>query len=82
MYPLLILTPIAETTYMSSAIKIIEEIKQDAGDLQKKLLSVPNTTDSGYTRPQTDALIDAQELLAIWRRTLLNNLKKVFQEGG
>jgi len=59
--------------------EIIEEIKTDAAELQKKILTIPNTEHGAYSKNQSLALIDAQDGLSFWRRTHLELLAKAFE---
>ena len=65
---------------MEKPIDVIEQIKKDAGELQKKLLTIPKTESGGYSKEQNEALIDAQDGLSFWRRTHLVFLEKAFRE--
>lgn len=65
---------------MQTSIQIIEEIKNDAAGIQKKLMTIPKTKPGGYSKEQSDALVDAQDGLSFWRRTHLELLNKAFSE--
>ena len=66
---------------MQTSIEIIEEIKSDAADLQRKLLSIPASEPDGFDKKQSTAIVDAQDGLSFWRRTHLEILGKAFSEG-
>ena len=59
--------------------EIIEEIEADAAELQRKILSIPNTEQGTYSKNQTLALVDAQDGLSFWRRTHFKFLAKAFE---
>lgn len=67
---------------MEKPIDVIEEIKKDAGELQKKLLTIPKTERYGYSKEQNEALVDAQDGLSFWQRTHLVFLEKAFRVEG
>jgi hypothetical protein len=66
---------------MQKPVDIIKEIKAEAAGIQKKLMTIPNTEPGGYSKQQSDALVDAQDGLSFWRRTHLELLAKAFGEG-
>ena len=63
---------------MQTSIQIIEEIKSDAAELQKKLLSIPASKPDGFSKEQSTALVDVQDGLSFWRRMHLGVLDKAF----
>lgn len=65
---------------MQTSIETIEEIKADAAELQKKLLTIPKTEPDGFSKEQTVAIVDAQDGLSFWRRTHLEVLDQAFKE--
>lgn len=67
---------------MQTSIEIIEEIKGDAADLQRKLLSIPVPRPDGFNKEQSTAIVDAQDGLSFWRRMHLEILGKAFSEEG
>jgi len=65
---------------MQTSIQIIEEIKSDAANLQRKLLTLPPTGETISTK-QKAKIAQAQEGLLGWCSWELGELEKAFSEG-
>lgn len=63
---------------MEKSLQVIDEIKRDATDLQKKLVSIPVPESGDFSKEQATAMLDAQDGLSFWRRAHLGILEKAF----
>ena len=64
---------------MQTSIQIIEEIKDDAANLQRKFLTLPAPGET-INKEQRKAIDNAQKGLAGWRGWDLGELEKAFSE--
>ena len=62
---------------MQTSTEIIEEIKADAANIQRKLLTLPAVSEE-CSRKQQDAIDQAQKGLLDWRSWELGQLEKAF----
>ena len=66
---------------MQTTIQIIEEIKGDAANLQRKLLTLPAPGERDISKEQYKAIDKAQDGLSGWRGWDLGKLEKAFSSG-
>jgi hypothetical protein len=64
---------------MQTSIQIIEEIKREAAELQRKFLSLPGQGEEASVKQQK-LIDDAQKGLLGWRSWELGELEKAFSE--
>lgn len=64
---------------MPKPSEIIKEIKTDAAELQRKILTIPNIEHEAFSNKQSVAIVDAQDGLSFWRRNHLELLVKAFE---